>query len=212
MRIPTIAEVLPQLSEAQLESLRQAGVTSLEALARAEVAQLAEKAQLPKEQVEEWKKRAQTALAPTPPRRGLTWGQLGWLLAAVLFLVSVIGLSVMGRRVHRAEQMRIQAETKLVRVVSQAAEQALVQARAAQQELAAQNWGTAQERLTDVGLAVNYMEEMAPASVRAGVQRVRAQLGDTQTAVGAQSQDAADRLTRLVQLLEELAGKTRVVR
>ena len=77
----------------------------------------------------------------------------------------------------------------------------------AQSSLNTKDWGQAQRALDDAGKIVTQMETAASEADREQVGRVRQTLGEAQTTVGKQADDAPDRVTTLKDLLQGFAAE-----
>ena len=81
----------------------------------------------------------------------------------------------------------------------------------AQSSLNTQDWGQAQRALDAAGKIVTQMETAASEADREQVGRARQALGDAQTAVGKQADDASDKVTVLKDQLQTFAAEAKSV-
>lgn len=77
----------------------------------------------------------------------------------------------------------------------------------AQGSLNTRDWGQAQRALDEAGTVITQMETAASPDNQEQVGRVRAALGEAQTAVGKQSEDAPDNVQKLQDLLQQFAAE-----
>ena len=177
------------------EALSRAGVRTVEELRAADAESLAAASGVPVERVREWQGRAARAVLPRKARNPVV---TGWLVAVLGLVVAVlIGLAMMAigaKRVEQAEQVRQQAESRLLVALDFAVELAADEAKSVDDALLASNWGSAARRLAQVSNAVNLMAQVAPDSKQQQVDEVRELLSQLQGAIGDQSKDARDRL------------------
>jgi len=177
------------------EALSRAGVRTLDELRAADAESLAAASGVPVDRVREWQQRAARA---GPAGKGRNPVATGWTVAIVGLLIAVlIGWAMMAvgaNRVKSAEQVRQQAESRLLVALDFAVELAANEAKSVDDALLASNWGSAARRLAQVSNAVNLMGQVAPDSKQPQVDEARELLSQLQGAIGDQSSDARDRL------------------
>lgn len=177
------------------EALSRAGVRTLDELRAADAESLAAASGVPADRVREWQQRAARA---RPARKGRNPVVTGWMVAIVGLLIAVLIGGVMikigANRVESAEQIRQQAESRLLVALDFAVELAADEAKSVDDALLASNWGSAARRLAQVSNAVNLMDQVASDSKQQQVDEVREMLSQLQGAIGDQSKDARDRL------------------
>jgi len=177
------------------EALARAGVRTLDELRAADAESLAAASGVPVDRVREWQQRAARA---GPARKARNPVVTGWLVAVVGLLIAVligwVMMTIGARRVESAEQMRKQAESRLLVALDFAVELASDEAKSVDDALLSSNWGSAARRLAQVSNAVNLMDQVAPESRQKQVDEVLELLSQLQGAIGDQSSDARDRL------------------
>ena len=177
------------------EALARAGIRTVEELRTADAESLAAASGVPVARIREWQGRAARAALPRKARNPVV---TGWLVAILGLVVAVlVGWAMMAigaRRVEQAEQVRQQAESRLLVALDFAVELAADEAKSVDDALLASNWGSAARRLAQVSNAVNLMAQVAPDSKQQQVDEVRELLSQLQGAIGDQSKDARDRL------------------
>jgi hypothetical protein len=77
----------------------------------------------------------------------------------------------------------------------------------AQSSINTRDWGQAQRALDEAGMIVTQMETAASEADLAQVGRVRAALGEAQTVVGQQTEEAPDKVQKLQDLLQQFAAE-----
>jgi len=192
------------IDRAAEEALARAGVHSVKDLADAEPDSLAMASGIPIDRIREWQQRARR-VGPrsrgNPIVAGWTIAVAGLLVAA---LVGWVMMAIGAARVHRAEQVRTAAESRLQVALDFAATQAIDAVRAARLALARENWGNAQSELSRADQLVTLMERIAPDGKRAAVSDIRERLEKLQQAVGNRSRDVTDQLDRFEAALDDL--------
>ena len=177
------------------EALSRAGVRTVDELRAADAESLAAASGVPVDRVREWQQRAARA---GPARKARNPVVTGWLVAVVGLLIAVligwVMMTIGARRVESAEQMRKQAESRLLVALDFAVELASDEAKSVDDALLSSNWGSAARRLAQVSNAVNLMDQVAPESRQKQVDEVLELLSQLQGAIGDQSSDARDRL------------------
>ena len=177
------------------EALARAGVRTLDELRAADAESLAAASGIPVDRVREWQRRAGRA---GPARKARNPVVTGWLVAVVGLLIAVligwVMMTIGAKRVESAEQMRKQAESRLLVALDFAVELASDEAKSVDDALLSSNWGSAARRLAQVSNAVNLMDQVAPESRQKQVDEVLELLSQLQGAIGDQSSDARDRL------------------
>jgi len=177
------------------EALARAGVRTLDELRAADAESLAAASGVPVDRVREWQQRAARA---GPARKARNPVVTGWLVAVVGLLIAVligwVMMTIGARRVESAEQIRQQAESRLLVALDFAVELASDEAKSVDDALLSSNWGSAARRLAQVSNAVNLMDQVAPESRQKQVDEVLELLSQLQGAIGDQSSDARDRL------------------
>ena len=192
--------------------------TAVEALARAEVRTakdlvggdaetIAAASGVPAERIREWQKRARR----TGARAGMSSVLKGWVIAAVAILIAVllgwILMSIGSARLQRAEQTRVNAESKLQVALSFAAGEAVEELRKARLDLHNRNWGSAQATLSSIEDKITFMERIAPESRKGEIAGLRETLSKLQTLVTDQSDDAMAQLDSFEAALAGLEEK-----
>ena len=177
------------------EALSRAGVRTVGELRAADAESLAAASGVPVDRVREWQQRAARA---GPARKARNPVVTGWLVAVVGLLIAVligwVMMTIGAKRVESAEQMRKQAESRLLVALDFAVELASDEAKSVDDALLSSNWGSAARRLAQVSNAVNLMDQVAPESRQKQVDEVLELLSQLQGAIGDQSKDARDRL------------------
>ena len=177
------------------EALSRAGVRTVDELRAADAESLAAASGVPVDRVREWQQRAARA---GPARKARNPVVTGWLVAVVGLLIAVligwVMMTIGAKRVESAEQMRKQAESRLLVALDFAVELASDEAKSVDDALLSSNWGSAARRLAQVSNAVNLMDQVAPESRQKQVDEVLELLSQLQGAIGDQSSDARDRL------------------
>ena len=177
------------------EALSRAGVRTVGELRAADAESLAAASGVPVDRVREWQQRAARA---GPARKARNPVVTGWLVAIVGLLIAVligwVMMTIGAKRVESAEQMRKQAESRLLVALDFAVELASDEAKSVDDALLSSNWGSAARRLAQVSNAVNLMDQVAPESRQKQVDEVLELLSQLQGAIGDQSKDARDRL------------------
>jgi hypothetical protein len=199
-----LSEILG-IEPAAEEALARAGVSSLDDFSAADPDALATNSGIPVDRIRDWQRRARRAGGRARRNPLLT----GWLIALIGLAIAVLlgwaMMSIGARRIAVAKEMKAQAQDRLYVAVEFSAEQAVGKLQDARRDLRRQNWGSAQGALSEVEDCVTFMEQVAPEDRVKQVRQVRERIGELQSAVGEQSEDAMDRLDALEAALDELA-------
>jgi len=128
--------------------------------------------------------------------------------------IAVVGLIIallLGLLLMKVGGNRMEAAKKTERPYQIAfallAQNGVEAANRAQSSLNTKDWGQAQRALDDAGKIVTQLETAASEADREQVGRVRQALGEAQTAVGKQADDAPDKVTTLKDLLQGFAAQ-----
>jgi len=185
------------IDKAAEDALNRAGVRTVKEFLDAESEALAANSGIPSERIREWQQRARKMSS----RRGMSALAKAWVIGVVAILIAVLlGWALMAigsRRIQRAEQIRVAAESKLDIALAFAAEEAIDELRQARLALHNKNWGSAQSVLSSVEDKVTFMERVASATRKREIGRVREQIGELQRSVSEEAEDTMERLDAL---------------
>jgi len=186
------------------DALARAGVRTIQQLAEADPEALAMASGVPVDRIRDWQHKARRAGArrgPSPVAKGWMVGLIGVLIAVLLGSALI---AIGSKRIEEAEKTRVAAESKLQIALGFTADEAIDELRQARLALHNENWGSAQSVLSRVEDKVTLMEQVAPDRRRDEMSELRKLMGDLQTAIGAQSQDAAQKLDSLEAALDKM--------
>lgn len=142
------------------------------------------------------------------PRNPVTTGALVAVVGLIVALLLGLGLMKVGS--NRMEAARRTERPYRIAFALLAQNGATAVSRA-QSSINTRDWGQAQRALDEAGTIITQMETAASEADLAPVGRVRAALGEAQTAVGQQSADAPDKVQRLRDLLQQFAAEAKQV-
>lgn len=145
-------------------------------------------------------------MSETKPRNPVTTGVLVAVFGLIIALL--LGLTLMwvgGNRMEAAKR----TERPYRIAFGLLAGNGVAAVGRAQSSLNTQDWGQGQRALDEAGIIVTQMETAASEADREQVGRVRETLGEAQTAVGKQADDAADKVAKLQELLQQFAAEAK---
>jgi hypothetical protein len=166
----TLKEVIPEITEEQVEALKGAGITAPEGLAGMNVEVIASRSQIPAQTLATWKLKAEQALgSPTPraaapaKKRGFwTARRVGWLLLALLWVVGVFLIWLSQNRLTAASELKTKIQSPLMDWVRFGAKEAVEKANDARVPIKNENFGEAREALGKAQELVALMRDTAP--------------------------------------------------
>ncbi|UCC67210.1 MAG: hypothetical protein JSV79_08705 [Armatimonadota bacterium] len=193
------------IDQAAEEALARADVRTLRELNEADPEALAMASGIPLDRIKDWQERARRAGA----RRKRNPVVTGWLVAVIGLAIAVaLGwgmMSIGAARLKNAEQIRLEAESKLQMEIGFGARRAIDELLPVRLALHSNNWGAASDALSPVEDCAEFIQRIAPEGRLDSVAQVSKKLDDLQSAIRDQSKDAMDRLTALEAALNELA-------
>ncbi|MBN1460935.1 MAG: hypothetical protein JXA57_15485 [Armatimonadetes bacterium] len=182
------------VDQSAVDALARANVRTMRDLVGGEADAIAAASGIPVERIREWQQRARRAGA----RAGMSPVLKAWGIGAVAILIAVllgyVLMSIGSGRLQQAEQIRVNAESKLQVALSFAAGEAVDELRKARLALHNQNWGSAQTTLSSIEDKITFMERIAPESRKADVAALRDDLSRLQSLVSEQSNDVMSQL------------------
>jgi len=137
-----------------------------------------------------------------PVATGVLVAVIGLLAALLLGLVL---MKVGGNRLEAAKKTEKPYQVAFG-IIAQSGVEA---AGRAQSSLSAKDWGQAQRALDDAGTVVTELESATSEGNRDAMGQVRQALGDAQTAVGKQRDDAPDKVQKLKDQLQAFAAEAK---
>ncbi len=195
------------IDQSAVDGLARAGVRTIEDLAEADPDAIATASGIPLERIRDWQGKARRAAAPARPNPVAKGWMVGTIGVIIAILLGALLIKIGSYKIEQADKVRLASEGKLQVATSFVAGEAMDRLREGRLALRGNNWGSAQQSLSDVDARITLLEQIAPDSEKASVADLRSLMSDVQNAVTQQSSDASDKLDALEAALNKVRQK-----